>query len=135
MPEENRVKVSTRFVAAIAGLGGVLSVTVASQAPAPQTPTFKAEVEYVDVDAVVTDATGAVVKDLRKEDFRIFEDGKSQSIAGFAFVEIPVVHPGAGRPTAARANLTSEATKSRLPAGSTFWSWTTSTRRPLVRFV
>ena len=85
------MKASIRFVAVIAGLGGVLSVTVASQAPAPQTPTFKAEVEYVDVDAVVTDATGAVVKDLRKEDFQIFEDGKSQSIAGFAFVEIPVV--------------------------------------------
>jgi len=66
-------------------------VTVASQTPAPQTPTFKAEVEYVDVDAVVTDAAGNIVKDLRKEDFQIFEDGKSQAIAGFAFVEIPVV--------------------------------------------
>ena len=40
---------------------------------------------------MVTDATGAVVKDLRKEEFQIFEDGTSQAIAGFAFVEIPVV--------------------------------------------
>ena len=88
------MKVSTRLVAAVAGLGGALSVTVASQGPSEQTPTFKAEVEYVDVDAVVTDAAGAVVRDLRKEEFQIFEDGKSQAIAGFAFVEIPVVAGG-----------------------------------------
>ena len=72
--------------ALMVGLGGVLCVPVASQEP----PTFKAEVEYVEVDALVTNQAGALVKDLRKEDFQIFEDGKSQSIAGFAFIEIPV---------------------------------------------
>lgn len=75
-------------------LFALLAVPLASQSPdAPpgQLPTFKAEVEYVEVDALVTDQSGAVVRDLRKEDFQIFEDGKSQAIAGFAFVEIPVV--------------------------------------------
>ncbi len=70
----------------VAVLGGVLCASVASQ----ELPTFKAEVEYVEVDALVTDQSGALVRDLKKEDFQIFEDGKSQSIAGFAFIEIPV---------------------------------------------
>ena len=72
--------------AVIVVLGGVLCASVASQ----ELPTFKAEVEYVEVDALVTDQSGALVRDLKKEDFQIFEDGKSQSIAGFAFIEIPV---------------------------------------------
>ena len=86
------MRVSYRLLAAL-GLGTCLSVPLASQSPdqqSSQLPTFKAEVEYVEVDALVTDERGAVVRDLRKEDFQIFEDGKSQSIAGFAFVEIPV---------------------------------------------
>jgi VWFA-related protein len=75
------------------GLAACLSVPLASQSPetlSAQLPTFKAEVEYVEVDALVTDQRGAVVRDLRKEDFQILEDGKSQAIAGFAFVEIPI---------------------------------------------
>ncbi len=86
------MRVSSRLLTAL-GLGTCLSVPLASQSPDQQSgqlPTFKAEVEYVEVDALVTDERGAVVRDLRKEDFQIFEDGKSQSIAGFAFVEIPV---------------------------------------------
>ena len=71
--------------------GRCLTVPLASQAPAPQTRRSRPRSSTSMSMRVVTDATGAVVKDLRKEDFQIFEDGKSQSIAGFAFVEIPVV--------------------------------------------
>ena len=80
------------FVAAVV-LGACLAVPVASQSPsqqASQPPTFKAEVEYVEVDALVIDERGAIVRDLRKEDFQIFEDGKSQSILGFTFVDVPI---------------------------------------------
>src|SRR5262245_7332279 len=85
-----------RFVVSLTvGLAGVLCLAVFAQEP----PTFKAEVEYVEVDALVTDQSGALVKDLKKEDFQIFEDGKSQSIAGFAFIEIPV-DAGGQSPTA-----------------------------------
>ena len=89
-------------------MGLVLTVDVASQSPAPpagQTPTFKAEVEYVEVDVLVTDERGDIVRDLRKEDFQIFEDGKSQSIAGFAFIEIPVEESGARPDSPADANV------------------------------
>jgi len=89
------MRVSSRLVTTVT-LGAFLAVPLASQspdAPSGQLPTFKAEFEYVEVDAMVTDQRGAVVRDLRKEDFQIFEDGKSQSIAGFALVEIPIETP------------------------------------------
>jgi len=36
-----------------------------------QTPTFKVQVEYVEVDAQVTDQKGNLVRDLKKEDFSV----------------------------------------------------------------
>src|SRR2546428_14171882 len=56
----------------------------------PQQPTFKVNVDYVEVDVVVTDRQGNLVRDLKKEDFQVLEDGKNQSINTFTFVDIPV---------------------------------------------
>jgi VWFA-related protein len=61
-----------------------------SPAPAPQTPTFSVNVEYVEVDAVVTDRNDQFVRGLTKDDFEIFEDGKPQQISTFSIVDIPV---------------------------------------------
>ena len=58
--------------------------------PAQQQPTFKVRVDYVEVDAVVTDRQGRIVRDLKKEDFQVLEDGKSQAITNFTMVDIPV---------------------------------------------
>ncbi len=60
------------------------------QASTPQTPTFRVRVDYVEVDVVVTDRQGNLVRDLKKEDFQVLEDGKNQSINTFTFVDIPV---------------------------------------------
>src|SRR5688572_18975735 len=60
------------------------------QPPPPQTPTFKAQVEYVEVDALVTDAQGRFVRDLTKDDFQVFEDGRQQTINTFSLVDIPI---------------------------------------------
>ena len=84
---------ASRVAAVLLTIGTALSVGLASQSPqsaSPPVPTFRAEVEYVEVDALVTDEQGRFVPDLRKEDFRIFEDGKPQTIANFALVEIPM---------------------------------------------
>ena len=63
----------------------------AAQAPAgPQSPTFKVQVDYVEVDVLVTDARGNYVRDLKKEDFQVFEDGKPQAVTNFALVDIPI---------------------------------------------
>ena len=79
---------------------------------------------------MVTDQRGAVVRDLRKEDFQIFEDGKSQSIAGFAFVEIPIETPGPGRPRVHRARCSKQRT-AHLPAEYMCWFSTICIRAPL----
>jgi hypothetical protein len=65
---------------------------VAAQAPrdaVPQTPVFKGNVESVDVDVVVTDDDGNVVRGLTAGDFEVFEDGLRQEIAPFSFVDLP----------------------------------------------
>src|SRR5439155_24991101 len=61
-------------------------------APAPQAsqPTFKVAVDYVEVDVVVTDRQGQIVRELKKEDFQVLEDGKAQTINAFTFVDIPI---------------------------------------------
>src|SRR5262245_3973742 len=70
------------------------AVTAQSQqAPASQSqqgPTFKAQVEFVEVDALVTDQQGNFVRDLTKDDFQVFEDGKRQTISTFSLVDIPI---------------------------------------------
>jgi VWFA-related protein len=59
--------------------------------PAQQPPvTFKVEVNYVEVDAVVTDAKGNFVRDLTRDEFQILEEGKPQTISVFSKVDIPV---------------------------------------------
>jgi VWFA-related protein len=59
--------------------------------PAPnQGPTFRVRVDYVEVDIVVTDRQGNLVRDLKKDDFQVLEDGKAQSISAFSLVDIPV---------------------------------------------
>ena len=64
----------------------------AAQRPDPQMPpiTFRSEVNYVEVDAVVHDAQGKFVRDLKKEDFQVLEDGKPQPVSTFSLVDIPI---------------------------------------------
>src|SRR5262245_24667135 len=61
------------------------------QSPAEQPGvTFRAEVNYVEVDARVVDAQGKFVTNLTQKDFQLFEDGKPQQVSAFSFVNIPV---------------------------------------------
>jgi hypothetical protein len=84
-----------RHIVAIFALVGV---SLSAQQPPPgaargvgaQPPTFKLAVNYVEVDAVVTDAGGKPVRDLTKGDFRLFEDGKPQDISSFSVVDLPI---------------------------------------------
>lgn len=61
----------------------VLAVLIAApSAPAQQTVT-PARTEVVQLDAVVTDAKGNLVRNLTREDFEILEDGKKQPVTHF----------------------------------------------------
>jgi VWFA-related protein len=70
------------------------SVVTTGQTPAapqgPEAPNFKVQVDYVEVDAFVTDQQGRFVRDLKKEDFQVLEDRKPQTISAFTLVDIPI---------------------------------------------
>ena len=59
----------------------------------PPPVTFKTEVNYVEVDALVTDAQGDFVGGLTKDEFEVLEDGKAQKIELFTEIDIPVEKP------------------------------------------
>ncbi len=95
-----------RRAAITAGLTILASLSVPAQQPAPPAParpaaaatsadqqppvTFRVEVNYVEIDAIVTDAQGNFVRGLSKEDFEVVEEGKPQSLSVLSLVDIPI---------------------------------------------
>ena len=55
--------------------------------------TFKVEVNYIEIDATVTDAQGNPVTDLTREDFELTEDKKAQDLSVFSHVGLPIERP------------------------------------------
>lgn len=99
----------TRIVLGVAALLGALGSAVVAQQPSPaaQVPgletaaaqdpqaqqpavTFRAEVNYVEVDARVLDNNGKFISGLTAKDFQVFEEGKPQQISVFSVVNLPV---------------------------------------------
>src|SRR5688572_8757280 len=85
----------------VAILVAVLGATLAAQQAAPQQAapqppadqppvTFRVEVNYVEVDAFITDAQGNPVTDLAAADFEVLEDGKPQKVSSFSLINIPI---------------------------------------------
>ena len=75
-----------------ATLTGALAAQQAQQpaeVPLPDV-TFHVDVNYVEVDAVVTDANGMPVRNLTADDFELLEDGSPQTISAFSFVHVPI---------------------------------------------
>jgi VWFA-related protein len=66
--------------------------TAGLQQPAAQqkTPTFSIEAAMVVVDVTVRDSKGKLVSDLKKEDFRVLEDNRSQTIVTFAAENVAI---------------------------------------------
>jgi VWFA-related protein len=61
----------------------------AGSSPEPQPPVFRANIESVDVDVIVTDRKGNFVTGLTAADFEIDEDGVRQEVRTFSFVDLP----------------------------------------------
>jgi len=57
--------------------------------PADPNSVIRVDTNVVLVDAVVTDKKGNYVRDLKQKDFKVFEDGKEQSIKSFSFEADP----------------------------------------------
>jgi len=84
-----------------AGLVAVMTGFALAQSQSPRRPseqeppavTFKVEINYVEVDAIVTDARGNLVRTLTKDDFEVLEDGRPQPVSVFSLVDIPIERP------------------------------------------
>ena len=98
--------VLTLLATAVLTVQGLPAQAPATQAPPPpQTPTkpdaqqppmtFRVEVNYVEIDAIVTDEQGNFVRNLTKDDFEISEEGTRQEVSLFSLVDIPLVKPDA----------------------------------------
>jgi len=96
-----RVVIRAAFLAAI--IAGASFVVTAQQQPAPSA-TFQVEVNFVDIDAVVTDERGNFISDLTKDDFVLLDDGKPQEISAFSLVDIPMPSAGAREPAVPAVN-------------------------------
>jgi VWFA-related protein len=91
---------SHKVFAVPALLLGVTVLTAAQNPPQNPPPrpaagdqppiTFKVEVNYVEIDAAVTDGQGNFVRNLTKDDFLVYEQGKPQVVSNFSLVDIPV---------------------------------------------
>ena len=80
----------------------------------PQQPVFRADVNFVRVDVMVTDDNGEPVTDLTAADFEVLEDGELQTIEQFRLIEVDgSVAPGDPRPRQLRNRIDEEIELSR----------------------
>src|SRR5438477_8583667 len=93
-----------------------LAFSAAAQQPtdAPIT-TFKTSSKLVIVNVFVRDKSGTPVEGLKKDDFKLLEDGKNQSIAVFEFQKLEDPTPAAPAPKPTLATRPAEAPKPAEP--------------------
>ncbi len=82
-----RQAVTTLLSVVLIAVAGHAQGGGSSQQPAA---TFRADVNLVEVHAVVTDARGGFIGDLTKEDFEIYESGRLQRPTVFQLVDVPM---------------------------------------------
>jgi VWFA-related protein len=110
-----------RALRSLAPLAAVVTLTALplAQAPRPvqqppQTPTFRAGVNFVRVDAIVTDRRGAAITDLSQGDFEVTEDGRPQAIESFKLVQVDgAPKPGEPPPREIRTEYDEESEAAR----------------------
>jgi VWFA-related protein len=59
-----------------------------TQPATPQTPAFRTGINFVRVDALVTDNKGNAVENLTQNDFEVYEDNKPQKVETFRYVKV-----------------------------------------------
>ncbi len=72
-----------------------------STAQETQQPTFRAGIDFVRVDVIVSDEQGNPIADLQQSDFEVLEDGKPQTIETFKLIKIDGNPADGGEPARA----------------------------------
>ena len=67
--------------------GGAQTPAAGSQ-PDTQTPAFRTGINFVRVDALVTDNKGNAIENLTENDFEVYEDNKLQKVESFRYVKV-----------------------------------------------
>jgi VWFA-related protein len=117
-----------------------------AQEPAPPTqPVFRTGINFVRVDAIVTDKQGNPVMDLTQADFEVTEDGKPQAVETFRLIQVSgTPAPGAERPREIRTEYDQESEAQRddvrifvifLDDYHVRRGASMAVREPLVRFI
>jgi VWFA-related protein len=96
-------RVTVYCFACLLGSLAAFALTATQQDQKPQqpvvqqqpTPTFSVEAAMVVVDVSVRDNKGSLLADLKKEDFKIYEDSVPQNIVTFAAEKVPIGTPPA----------------------------------------
>jgi VWFA-related protein len=60
----------------------------ADQPQTPPAPVFRAGINFVRVDVIVSDKNGTTVADLKQSDFEVAEDGKPQTVETFKLIKL-----------------------------------------------
>jgi VWFA-related protein len=85
----------------------------AQSQPKPPASSIRVTSELVLANVVVRDKKGNLIRDLKKEDFTLFEDGKKQQISTFDFENVDQLETAGG----AEKTVTGEAAETAGPAG------------------
>jgi VWFA-related protein len=56
--------------------------------PAPQAPAFRTGINFVRVDALITDNKGNAIENLTQDDFEVYEDNKLQKVESFRYIKV-----------------------------------------------
>jgi VWFA-related protein len=127
------------------------ALALSAQAPQPapqaqpQQPIFRAGVNLVRVDVIVTDGKGTPITGLTQDDFEVFEDGQRQAIDSFKLVEVPQVPPPDAEPARPIRSLEDQETEAQRPDVRLFVilfddyhvrrGSSMAVRAPLIRFI
>ena len=99
------------------GISSQAQTAAKAQRPSPP-GTIRVQVRLVPVDVIVTDSRGRPVKDLKKEDFRLYENGKPQEIRHFILETFTAAMPAPAQPlpplTAERPELAPQSARTFL---------------------
>jgi VWFA-related protein len=130
-------------------LAAVVALSAQTPPPAPQAqpqqPIFRAGVNLVRVDVIVTDEKGAPITDLAQDDFEVLEDGQRQTIDSFKLVEVPLVPPPDAAPARAIRSMEDQESEAQRPDVRLFVilfddyhvrrAASMAVRPPLIRFI
>jgi Ca-activated chloride channel homolog len=84
---------SARLAFVLASLAASIEIVAAQQPqppPATQGPSFRAGVDLVSLNVIVTDGPSRYVTDLTQDDFNVFEDGVKQDVTFFTRTNLPI---------------------------------------------